>query len=151
MNLINLKIVCEDEKYLPAYANETDACMDLKVVVANPKGLVLAPNHTKIFKTGVKVSIPENYVMLVFPRSSTGIKLKCRLMNSTGIIDSGYRDEIKLAIQNYGEQSQIIEDGQRIAQFMIIPRPKINLEIVPDNEEFKSGNRGGGIGSTGKI
>lgn len=151
MKKIDLKIVCDDEKYQPTYANDTDACMDLKVCVPNPNGIVLAPNQTKVFKTGIKVSIPDDYAMLVYPRSSTGIKLKCRLMNSTGIIDSGYRDEIKLAVHNFGDYSQTIEDGQRIAQFMIIPRPRINLEIVPDDDNFKSGNRGGGIGSTGKI
>ena len=146
--MIDLKIVCCDEKYLPTYANETDACMDLKVVVPNEAGFVLASHQTKIFRTGVKVAIPEGYVMMLFPRSSTGVKLKCRLMNSTGIIDAGYRDEIKLAVHNFGEQSQIIEDGQRIGQFMILPRPKVKLTIVSDDDEFKSGNRGGGIGST---
>ena len=146
---LNIKIVCDDKKYLPTYANETDACMDLKVVVPNIKGRVITPNQSKVFSTGIKVQVPEGYVMLVFPRSSTGYKLNCRLMNSTGVIDSGYRDEIKLMVHNFGKLSQIIDDGQRIAQFMIIPRPKINLEVVPDNEEFKSGNRGGGIGSTG--
>lgn len=150
MESINLKIVCEDEKYLPTYANESDACMDLKMVVPK-KEYVLCPNHTKIFGTGIKVSIPEEHVMLVFLRSSAGIKSQLTLANGTGIIDSGYRDEIKLAIRNDGKNSYIFEDGQRIAQFMIIPRPKVSLEVVPDNEEFKSGNRGGGIGSTGKI
>ena len=148
--MIDLKIVCDDEKYLPTYANDTDACMDLKVVIPNKSGFVLAPQSTKVFGTGVKVAIPEDHVMLVFPRSSTGVKLKCRLMNSTGIIDSGYRDEIKIAVHNFGDQSQIIDDGQRIGQFMIIPRPKVNLTIVPDDDDFKFGDRGGGYGSSGK-
>ena len=151
MDIIELKIVCDDEKYLPTYANDTDACMDLKVVIPNKGGFVLAPQQYKVFGTGIKASIPENCVMLVFLRSSAGIKHKLTLMNGTGIIDSGYRDEIKLAIKNTCEQSYIFEDGERIAQFMILPRPKINLNIVPDDEEFKSGIRGGGIGSTGAI
>lgn len=148
---LNIKIVCDDTKYLPAYANESDACMDLKVVVEDINGKVIVPNQTKLFSTGIKVQVPENHVMLIFPRSSTGIKFKLRLANTVGVVDSGYRDEIMLVLHNFGEQSQIIEDGQRIAQFMVIPRPKLNLEIVPDDEEFKSGNRGGGIGSTGRI
>lgn len=151
MTEMDLKIVCDDKKYLPTYANESDACMDLKVVVGDAKGRVIVPNQTKLFSTGIKVQVPENHVMLIFPRSSTGIKSKLRLANTVGVIDSGYRDEIMLALHNFGDQSQIIEDGQRIAQFMVIPRPKLNLEIVPDDEEFKSDNRGGGIGSTGKI
>jgi dUTP pyrophosphatase len=148
---MDIKVVCDDEKYLPQYANDTDACMDLKVVV--PKGeFVLCPGHSKMFKTGIKVSVPENHVMMMFLRSSAGIKGKLTLMNGTGIIDSGYRDEVKLAIKNNSDnQSYIFKDGERIAQFMIIPRPKLNLIQVPDNEEFKQGNRGGGIGSTGSI
>lgn len=145
---MKLKIVCDDEKYLPTYANETDACMDLKVVVPN-RTFILAPKQSKVFRTGVKVQIPDGYVMLVFVRSSTGVKLKCDLMNGTGIIDSGYRDEIKIPLYNFGDYSVEIQDGQRIAQFMIIPRPKLELEIVPDNEEFRQGDRLGGIGSTG--
>lgn len=151
MTEMDLKIVCDDEKYLPTYANESDACMDLKVVVGDAKGRVIVPNQTKLFSTGIKVQVPENHVMLIFSRSSTGIKSKLRLANTVGVIDSGYRDEVMLALHNFGDQSQIIEDGQRIAQFIVIPRPKLNLEIVPDDENFKSGNRGGGIGSTGKI
>lgn len=147
---MKIKIVCDDEKYLPTYANETDACMDLKVVVPNEK-FILAPKHSKVFRTGIKVQIPEGYVMMMYPRSSTGVKMKCQLMNGTGIIDAGYRDEIKIALYNFGDYSVEIEDGQRIGQFMIMPRPKLELEIVPDDEEFKQGNRGGGIGSSGKM
>ena len=71
------------------------------------------------------------------------------LSNTTGIIDSGYRDEIKLAITNFGNMAVEIVDGQRLAQFMIIPRPKVNLIQVEDNDDFRNGDRGGGIGSTG--
>lgn len=148
---MKLKIVCDDEKYMPTYANDTDACMDLKVVVPNKNGFVLSPKQSKVFGTGIKVQIPEGYVMMMFPRSSTGIKSKCRLMNSTGIIDAGYRDEVKIALYNFGDYSVEIKDGERIAQFMIIPRPKLELEIVPDDKNFREGNRGGGIGSTGKC
>lgn len=148
---MKLKIVCDDEKYMPTYANDTDACMDLKVVVPNKNGFVLSPKQSKVFGTGIKVQIPEGYVMMMFPRSSTGIKLKCQLMNGTGIIDAGYRDEIKIALYNFGDYSVEIKDGERIAQFMIIPRPKLELEIVPDDKNFREGNRGGGIGSTGKC
>lgn len=148
---MKLKIVCDDEKYMPTYANDTDACMDLKVVVPNKNGFVLSPKQSKVFGTGIKVQIPEGYVMTMFPRSSTGIKSKCCLMNTVGIIDAGYRDEVKIALYNFGDYSVEIKDGERIAQFMIIPRPKLELEIVPDDKKFREGNRGGGIGSTGKC
>ena len=143
--MLNLKIVADD-KYMPSYATLLDACMDLKV-----KGnAVIKPNEKIILGTGVQVSIPENYVMLVFPRSSTGIKLHCMLSNTVGVIDSGYRDEIKLALYNFGDKEIVIEDEQRIAQFMIIPRPQINLIKVVDDDNFRQNDRGGGIGSTNK-
>lgn len=152
---MKLKIVCDDEKYLPTYANYTDACMDLKVKIDednennDERVAFVMPKETKVFGTGVKVSIPLEHVMLIFPRSSTGIKLHCMLSNTTGVIDSGYRDEIRMAVTNFGNETVCLQDGQRLAQFMIIPRPKIELEIVPDNEEFRQGDRLGGIGSTG--
>lgn len=147
---MDLKIVCMDDKYMPEYANDTDACMDLKVRLDDTANCVVASEQTKVYGTGVQVSIPEDHVMLIFPRSSTGIKLNCMLANTTGVIDTGYRDEIKLAVTNFGNEPVILVDGQRLAQFMVIPRPKINLVRVEDNEEFRQNDRGGGIGSTGK-
>lgn len=146
---MNLKVVCEDEKYMPEYANDGDACMDLKVR-CGVTDRIITPGSTGIVGTGIKVAIPEDHVMLIFPRSSTGFKLHCMFANGTGIIDSGYRDEIKLALYNFGEYSLVLEDAQRIAQFMIIPRPKINLVLVGDDRNFRQGDRGGGLGSTGK-
>jgi dUTP pyrophosphatase len=161
----SIKVVCKADKYLPEYANETDACMDLKIVVddeAKPERWFdnmnyysdsnecwLFPGEKRLFGTGIQVAVPENHVMLLYPRSSTGSKLNIMLANTTGVIDTGYRDEVKLCLVNYGDKAVKLEDGQRIAQFMIIPRPKLNLDIVEDNEEFRNGDRGGGFGSTG--
>lgn len=144
---IDIKIVCENEKYMPTYANDTDACMDLKI-----KGdRIIKPHSMIVAGTGLKVSVPNDHVMLIYPRSSTGIKLNCMLANTTGVIDAGYRGEIALALYNFGNDDIILSDGQRVAQFMIIPRPKLNLIQVADDDEFNNGNRGGGIGSTGKF
>lgn len=151
--MLDIKIVCKDEKYMPEYATEFDACMDLKIRVDKDYvlGGVIQPRDTKVFGTGIQVNIPNDHVMLIYPRSSTGIKLHCMLANTTAVIDSGYRDEIKIAITNFGDKSIKLEDGQRVAQFMVIPRPKINLIQVQDDENFREGDRGGGIGSTGSI
>ena len=154
---MKLKMVVEDEKYKPTYANDTDACMDLKVKIDDDnenndeRVAFIMPKETKVFGTGVKVSIPLEHVMLIFPRSSTGIKLHCMLSNTTGVIDSGYRDEIRMAVTNFGNETVCLQDGQRLAQFMIIPRPKLELEFVEDNEEFRENDRCGGIGSSGKM
>ena len=154
---MKLKMVVEDEKYKPTYANDTDACMDLKVKIDednennNERVAFIMPKETKVFGTGVKVSLPLEHVMLIFPRSSTGIKLHCMLSNTTGVIDSGYRDEIRMSVTNFGNETVCLQDGQRLAQFMIIPRPKLELEFVEDNEDFRQNDRGGGIGSSGAM
>lgn len=147
---IKLDIVCDEEKYLPRYANNTDACMDLKIKIQEPDCYFLRPQETFVFSTGIKVKIPDDYMMLIFPRSSTGFKLHCMLTNTTGIIDAGYRDEVKLAVTNFGTETVCLKDAQRIAQFMIIPRPYVNLNLVNDDNDFREGDRCGGVGSTGE-
>jgi len=158
---MKLKIVAED-KYLPQYANDTDACMDLKACLRGvPDAMYvndgiqyiaqteIQPGEIKKVGTGVQVAIPEGYVMKMYVRSSTGIKKNLCLANGTGIIDAGYRDEIIMALHNFGKEVVKIRDGDRLCQFIILPYPKLELEQVPDNEDFRNGDRGGGIGSTG--
>ena len=147
--MIDLRIVCDDDLYMPAYAHDTDACMDLKACL-NKRLILVPPKKTVVVGTGIKVAVPEGYVMMLFPRSSTGFKLNCMFANGTGIIDAGYRDEVKMAIHNFGGYTVEIEDGQRLGQFMVIPRPKVRLTRVPDNFAFRLGDRKGGVGSTGK-
>ena len=158
---MKLKIVAED-KYLPQYANDTDACMDLKACLRGvPDAMYvndgiqyiaqteIQPGEVKKVGTGVQVAIPEGYVMKMYVRSSTGIKKNLCLANGTGIIDAGYRDEIVMALHNFGKDVVKIQDGDRLCQFIILPYPKLELEQVPDDEDFRNGDRGGGIGSTG--
>ena len=148
-NLV-LDIVCDAEKYEPKYANETDACMDIKAKLNEGKVLHIEPGETKLIYTGLKVKIPEGHVMRMYVRSSVGIKKRCFLANGTGIIDAGYRDEIIVALTNHSKDTVArFEDGDRIAQFEITAVPHITTHLVSDDEEFRSGDRGGGIGSTG--
>ena len=161
---MKVKFVAE-EKYRPQYANETDACMDLKAkieenIVYRSNGeidmqkttynsIFIKPGETVKVHSGVQAAIPEGYVMKMYVRSSTGIKKNLVLANGTGIIDSGYRDEIIMALHNIGSEPVMINDGDRICQFIILPFPKIEPEFVSDDENFRQGDRGGGIGSTG--
>ena len=154
-----------DEKYRPQYANETDACMDLKAkieenIVYRSNGeidmqkttynsIFIKPGETVKVHSGVQAAVPEGYVMKMYVRSSTGIKKNLVLANGTGIIDAGYRDEIIMALHNTGKEPVEIFDGDRICQFIILPYPKIEAEYVEDDENFRQGDRGGGIGSTG--
>ena len=148
-----------EEKYRPTYANETDACMDLRAKITKEDGVEYTPNtyclsipagETVKIHSGVQVSIPEGYVMKVYVRSFTGIKKNLCIANGTGIIDAGYRDEIIMALHNFGKESVLIKDGDRLCQFILLPFPKLELSFVEDNEDFRKGDRGGGIGSTGE-
>lgn len=143
--MLNLEIVVLDE-FKPVYANDTDACMDLR----STEDVEIQPGEVKVLNSGVQVAIPKEHVMEVFVRSSVGIKKNLMLANGTGIIDAGYRDPIKMALYNFGKDIQYIKKGDRICQFLILPRPKINLIQVEDDENFRKSDRGGGIGSTGK-
>lgn len=147
---MDLKVVCERELYLPEYGNPTDACMDLRVKFEGEEAYIM-PGCVETFSTGLQVAIPEGFVMLVYPRSSTGFRLRCALANSTGVIDAGYRDEIKLALYNFGTETVRLVNGQRVAQFLLLPFPKLNLIQVEDDDNFRYGDRGGGIGSTGEV
>ena len=153
---MKLKIVCDDEKYLPTYANDTDACMDLKVKIDednennDERVAFVMPKETKVFGTGVKVSIPLEHVMLIFPRSSTGIKLHCMLSNTTGVIDSGYRDEIGIICWNTSDEKIILKAGERIAQGVLNEIPRGQFHIVEDITKVVGSNRNGGFGSSGK-
>ena len=158
-----VKMVAEDEKYKPTYANDTDYCMDLKVKIKQRANYfkdgsigsvdsdydVIQPNECKTFGTGLKTAIPEGWGLFVLPRSSTGFKLNCQLANTMGCIDAGYRDEIKVRIHNFGTTPVMLEDGQRVCQLFLLPKFTIEPIYTEDNEEFRNGDRGGGIGSTG--
>lgn len=138
-----------DDKLKPAYANPTDACMDLKADIGEGMGTTIQPGETKIIGSGVRCAIPEGSVMMMFVRSSIGIKKHLCLANGTGIIDAGYRDEIKMALHNFGSEPVTIEHGERVCQFLILPRPEVVL-VPAEDRDLEEGDRGGGIGSTGK-
>ena len=147
--MLEVKMIAE-EKYEPAYANDTDACMDIKAKIDNDLGeIVIYPNQIVKIGSGLQVDIPKNHIMQMFVRSSVGIKKNLCLANGTGIIDNGFKDEIIMALYNFGKEPQIVQDGDRICQFLIFPRPIIKPVFVQDNEDFRQGDRGGGIGSSG--
>lgn len=126
---------------IPSYAKEGDAGLDITAISRefdNAKGLV-------VYGTGLAVEIPYGYVGLIFPRSSI-FKTSLSLTNSVGVIDSGYRGEIKFMFRPNGE-SKLYNVGDRIGQLLIIPYPQITLV---ESEELSSSVRGfGGFGSSG--
>lgn len=101
-----------------------------------------------IIHTGIALEIPKGYHGQIHLRSSIGAKTKLRLANGTGIIDSDYRGEIMLLVENIGKFEASVAKGQRIAQLILTKTNPCKLELVEDLEETARGTRG--IGSTGR-
>lgn len=126
---------------IPSYAHETDAGMDLTAIGTTIHG------GTVVYNTGLSIEIPEGYVGLIFPRSSIR-KYELRLTNSVGVIDSGFRGQIQVVFRTDHSSYPIkYNTGDRIAQLIIIPYPKIEFEEVQELEESTRGEKG--FGSSG--
>lgn len=126
---------------IPSYAKPGDAGMDLVALSEEWRFEYIE------FGTGLSIEIPEGYVGLLFPRSSITV-YELMLKNSVGVIDSGYRGEIKLRFQDVGRSAKFYERGDRIAQLIILPYPRIEWEEAQELQESERGQ--GGFGSTGK-
>lgn len=130
----------------PTYATDGSAGLDLYYPRKQP--LNVLSGESAEFDTGVSVEIPEGYVGLVFIRSGIGFKYEISLSNSVGVIDSDFRGSIKVKLRNHGNFSVSFEKGDRIAQLVILPYERVELNRVFELEETERGERG--IGSTGK-
>lgn len=128
---------------IPSYAKLGDAGLDITTT-----GINEATESYIEYKTGLAIEIPEGFVGLIFPRSSIS-KTDLILTNSVGVIDSGYRGEIKLRFKISKEGDiNIYEKGDKIGQLIIIPYPQIEFEEV---NELSSTERGeDGFGSSGR-
>ena len=124
---------------LPKYAHEGDAGMDVYAITKT--------NNSEFveYGTGLVFEIPEGYVCLVFPRSSISNK-SLSLCNSVGVLDPSYRGELK--IRFYKHKREEYEIGERIAQIVILPFPKIEFEETGEISDTARGSNG--FGSTGK-
>ena len=135
-----------DKAVMPSYAKPGDAGLDMTTI-----GSKINTEHNYIeYFTGIALEIPEGYVGLLFPRSSTS-KKDLRLANSVGVVDSGYRGEIsfryKFPKDSYFAKVKRYNDGDRVGQLVILPYPQIELE---EAKELTITSRGtGGYGSTG--
>lgn len=130
---------------IPQYAHDTDAGLDLTAISKRYD----SEGHFWEYDTGLSIEIPKGYVGLVFPRSSIS-KTDLFLTNAVGVIDSGYRGTIKARFKPTDAMwlPKNYELGERIVQLIIMPYPKVELQLV---EELDSSDRGtGGFGSSGK-
>ena len=143
MQYRKLRVMMDDDAcYVPEYAHEGDAGLDLRAV----EDVTVPPAFVTMVRTGLHVEIPDGCVGLVFPRSglgSRGITLK----NAVGVVDSGYRGEVLAAIWNTTLEDFRISRGDRIVQMVVMPYCPCTVE---ETFELSDSERGtDGYGSTG--
>ncbi len=131
---------------LPSYKTNGASGMDLMAWIDNP--IILKPGTSCLVPTGISVAFPQEYEIQVRPRSGLAAKNNISVLNTPGTIDSDYRGEIKIILFNHGNEDFIINNKDRIAQMVLTPIIKMQLE---ETNELPDTNRGeGGFGSTGK-
>ena len=131
---------------LPEYKTDGSSGMDL---MANVEQTVkILPGEKKIISTGVMVAIPEQYEIQIRPRSGLAAKNGISVLNTPGTIDSDYRGEIKVILINHGKDIFEIKKNDSIAQMIVCPIIKVELEEVENLPETVRGK--GGFGSTDK-
>jgi dUTP pyrophosphatase len=131
---------------LPEYKTDGASGMDILAFIKKP--IKVKSKTSSLIPTGLAVAFPEDYEIQIRPRSGLAAKKNIGVLNSPGTIDSDYRGEIKVIIFNHGEEDFIINNGDRIAQMVLTPIIKMELEETTNLPDTIRGK--GGFGSTGK-
>ncbi len=131
---------------LPAYKTEGASGMDLMALVKKP--INLKPNSSCLVPTGLAVAFSSDFEIQIRPRSGLAAKNNISVLNTPGTIDSDYRGEIKVILFNHGKNDFLINNKDRIAQMILTPVIKMDLEETDNLPETIRGE--GGFGSTGK-
>ena len=131
---------------LPYYATEGAAAVDLHACI--DEAVTIPAGGRRTIPTGIAIALPSaQYVALVYARSGLGIKHGVAPANCVGVIDSDYRGEILVGLQNSGESDFTVQPGDRIAQLMIAPVIHARVQMVDELDDTARG--AGGFGSTG--
>jgi len=130
----------------PKYKTDGSSGVDLSAFLE--KKVVIKPNSSELIPTGLQVAIPEELEIQIRPRSGLAAKESIGVLNSPGTIDSDYRGELKIILFNHGKEDFIINNGDRIAQMVLVPIIKMEFEEVDSLPNTVRGQ--GGFGSTGK-
>lgn len=157
--------LCDERAKIPTYAHLTDAGLDIYTI----EDITIHPGETKLVRTGIKVAVPQGYELQGRPKSGRSLKSKLRISNSPGTIDSGYRGEVGVIVDNidpFIRSAKITEDGrlteveygsditiaagEKIAQLVLSEVPKVTFYEVDSISAYESDGRGeGGYGSSG--
>ena len=131
---------------LPAYKTDGSSGMDLMAFINEP--IKLQPNSSCLVPTGLSVAFSEDYEVQIRPRSGLAAKNNITVLNTPGTIDSDYRGEIKIILFNHGKKEFVINKEDRVAQMILTPVIKMELEEKDNLPDTIRGD--GGFGSTGK-
>ena len=131
---------------MPQYKTIGSSGMDIAAFLDNE--IFIKPSEKKIIPTGIKLKIPKGYEVQIRPRSGLAANNDITVLNTPGTIDSDYRGEIKVILFNHGNKDFIVNKNDRIAQMVLTPVIKMELEEVDQLPETIRGL--GGFGSTGK-
>ena len=145
MNTIRVKILRENA-ILPTYGSEQAAGADLYACLEAP--VVINPGETAFIPTGISLEVPVGCAGLIYARSGMACKRGLAPANKVGVVDSDYRGEIIVALHNHGNAAQTVDNGERVAQFVITP-VLTPVYAVADSLSDTARNQGG-FGSTGK-
>tara|TARA_Y100000766_G_C18761630_1_gene533704 strand:- start:445 stop:882 length:438 start_codon:yes stop_codon:yes gene_type:complete len=131
---------------LPSYKTSGASGMDLMAFIKSP--IVVKPRTSCLIPTGLSIAFSKDYEIQIRPRSGLAAKDNISVLNTPGTIDSDYRGELKVIIYNHGKKDFIINNNDRIAQIILSPVIKMQLE---ETDELPKTIRGkDGFGSTGK-
>ena len=131
---------------IPAYKTSGASGMDLMAFIKEP--INLKPHTSSLIPTGISVAFSSEFEIQIRPRSGLAAKNNISILNTPGTIDSDYRGEIKVILFNHGDCDFLINNKDRIAQMILAPIVKMNLEETHDWPETIRGKDG--FGSTGK-
>jgi dUTP pyrophosphatase len=132
---------------IPKY--ETPGSSGLDIAAHIESNIIIYPNEKALVSTGFSLSIPIGYEVQIRPRSGLAVKKNITVLNTPGTIDADYRGEIKVILINLGKEKFIIENGDRIAQMVVCPVVRADLEEVEELSDANTERGSGGFGSTG--
>ncbi len=130
----------------PSYMTERAAGLDLRAAVNTPTSLL--PGASQLVPTGLRIALPPGYEGQVRPRSGLAAEHSVTVLNAPGTIDSDYRGELRVLLINHGAEPFTVNRGDRIAQLVVTPVTRVQVELV--SELDTTGRGAGGFGHTGR-
>ena len=138
--------LCKEDAKIPTYAHDGDAGCDVYAL----EDYTVEPNQTMVIPLGFKVAVPYGYELQIRPRSGMSSKTKIRIANAPGTVDSSFRGEVGVIIDNIASRPFYIVKGQRIAQMVLSEVPVASFYKVDDVSKFNTDRAEKGFGSSGE-